>query len=110
VVILSSGGGDTSATAHPPPEPRSAKARAWVLLLLGGLGREVGGQPVGDVVVQAAAGPVVHTVIMLGWRDSTRELPGPDQPLEPGRDPAPDQAPQLFNDDQAPEPESPDRR
>jgi len=30
--------------------------------------------------------------------------------LQPGRDPAPDQAPRLVDDDQAPEPESPDRR
>jgi hypothetical protein len=30
--------------------------------------------------------------------------------LEPGRDPAPDQAPRLSDDDQTPEPESPDRR
>jgi hypothetical protein len=30
--------------------------------------------------------------------------------LEPGRDPAPDQAPRLFDDDQAPEPDPPDRR
>jgi hypothetical protein len=29
---------------------------------------------------------------------------------QPGRDPAPDQAPRLVDDDQAPEPESPDRR
>jgi hypothetical protein len=30
--------------------------------------------------------------------------------LQPGRDPAPDQAPRLLDDDQAPEPEPPDRR
>jgi len=29
---------------------------------------------------------------------------------EPGRDPAPDQAPHLDDDDQAPEPEPPERR
>jgi hypothetical protein len=29
---------------------------------------------------------------------------------EPGRDPAPDQAPRLVDDDQAPEPEPPERR
>jgi hypothetical protein len=29
---------------------------------------------------------------------------------EPGRDPAPDQAPRLFCDDQVPEPEPPERR
>jgi hypothetical protein len=29
---------------------------------------------------------------------------------ELGRDPAPDQAPRLVDDDQAPEPESPERR
>jgi len=30
--------------------------------------------------------------------------------LQPARDPAPDQAPRLFDDGQAPEPEPPDRR
>jgi hypothetical protein len=29
---------------------------------------------------------------------------------EPGQDPAPDQAPQRVDDDQAPEPEPPERR